>query len=101
MQVALAAVTFASKCDVYGIFGFRFTEQNMSQKTGSRLSPKRNTVHSRLWGLCFSILGDVPNCDSVQTENPSSIGLWSDPKSESPDQDPRESQICLLGYYFQ
>ncbi len=54
-------------------------------------------------GPQFSVLGDVPNWDSGQTQSPSSIGFWSDPKSEfsgneSPDPDPRESQICLLGW---
>ena len=73
-----------------------------SQKTWSGLSPTRNPVHLRLWGLSFSVLGDVANWDSGETQSPSSIGLYTDPKSEfsgteSSDPDPRESQICLLG----
>ncbi len=57
----------------------------------------------RLLGLSFSVLGDVPNWDSGQTQSPSSIGLWLDPKFEfsgtkSPDPDPGESQIYLLGW---
>ena len=73
-----------------------------TQETWSRLSPTRNQVHLRFWGLSFPVLGDVPNWDSGQTKSPSSILLWSDPKSEfsgteSPDPDPWESQICLLG----
>ena len=54
-------------------------------------------------GSRFSALV-VPNRDSGQTESPSSLWLlWSDQKSgfsgtESPDPDPRESQICLLGW---
>ncbi len=53
-------------------------------------------------GSQFSVLGDVPNWDSGQTQNLSSIGLWSHPKSEfsrteSPDPDPWESHTCLLG----
>ena len=56
----------------------------------------------RHWGLTFSVLGDVPNWDSGQTQSPILIGLWSDqqsesPGTESPDPDPQESQICLLG----
>ncbi len=52
-------------------------------------------------GSQFSALGDVPNWNSGQTQILSSIGLWSEPKSElsgtkSPDPDPRESQICIL-----
>ena len=81
-----------------------FLNSNCShaQKTWSGLSPTRNPVNLRLWGLSFSVKGDVPNLDSDQIQGPSSIGLWSDPKSEfsgtkSPDPDPRESQICLLG----
>ncbi len=73
-----------------------------TQKTWSGLSPKRNPVHLRLWILSFNVLWDVPSWDSAQTQSLSSIGLWSDPKSEfsgtkSPDPDPLESQICLLG----
>ena len=30
----------------------------------------------------FTVLGDVPNWDSVQTQSPSSIGLWSDQMSK-------------------
>ncbi len=53
-------------------------------------------------GSQFSVLGDVPNWDSGQTQSLRYIGLWSDPKSEfsgteSPDPDPLESQKCLLG----
>ena len=41
-------------------------------------------------------------CVKLGLQSPSSIELWSDPKFEfsgtkSPDPDPRESQICLLG----
>ena len=55
-------------------------------------------------GSQFSGLGDVPNWDSGQAQSASFIGLWLYLKSEfsgteSPDRDPRESQICLLGYY--
>ncbi len=55
-------------------------------------------------GSQFSVLGDVPNSDFGSDQSPSSIGFWSHPKSESsgtksPDPDPRESQICLLGGY--
>ena len=46
----------------------------ISQKTWSGLSPTRNPVHLRLWGLSFSVLGDVPNWDSGQTQSPSSLG---------------------------
>ncbi len=70
-----------------------------TQKTWSGLSPMGNPVHFRLWGLSFCVLGDVPNWDSGQTQSLSSIWLCSDQKSEfseteSPDRDPRESQIC-------
>ncbi len=56
-------------------------------------------------GSHFSGLGDVPNSDFGSDQSLSSIGLWSDIKSEfsgteSPDPDPRESQICLLGWYL-
>ena len=42
-------------------------------------------------------------CEKLGLQSPSSVGFWSDPKSEfsrteSPDPDPRESQICLLGW---
>ena len=35
-----------------------------TQKTWSGLSPTRNPVHLRLWGLSFSVLKDMPNWDS-------------------------------------
>ena len=55
-------------------------------------------------GSQFSVLGDVPNLDSGQTQSTSSIRLLSDPKSEfsgtkSLDPDSQESQICLLGQF--
>ena len=46
----------------------------LSQKAWSGLSPRRNPVHLRLWGLSFSVLGDVANWDSGQTQSPSSLG---------------------------
>ena len=46
----------------------------LTQKTWSGLSPTRNPVHLRLWGLSFSVLGDMPNWDSGQTQSPSSLG---------------------------
>ncbi len=60
----------------------------------------RNPDSFETLGSQFSVLGDVPNWDSGQTQNLSSIGLCSDTKlefsgTESPDPDPRESQICL------
>ncbi len=54
-----------------------------------------------LWSQ-FSVLGDVENWDFGQIQSLSSLGLWSDPKSEfsgteSLDPDPQESRKCLLG----
>ncbi len=76
-----------------------------TQNTWSGLSPTMTPVHLRLWGLSFSILGDVSNWESGQTQSPSSIEIWPDPKSEfswteSLDPDPQESQICLLGMLY-
>ncbi len=56
-------------------------------------------------GSQFSVRGDVQNSDFGSDQSPSSIGFWSDPKSEfsgtkSPDPDPQESQICILGYTY-
>ncbi len=71
------------------------------RRYGPDFYPQRYTVHLRLWGLSFSVQGDVPNWDSCQTQNLSSTGLWSDPKLEfsgtKSDPDPQECQICLLG----
>ena len=47
----------------------------ISQRTWSGLSPTRNPFHLKIWGLSFSVLGDVPNWDSGQTQSPSSIGI--------------------------
>ncbi len=71
-----------------------------SLKTWSELSLMRNPVHLRLWGFSFSVLGDVANWDSGETQNPSSIGLYTDPKSEfsgteSPDTSPKGRPLYL------
>ncbi len=42
---------------------------NLPRKTRSGFSPTRNPIHLRLRGLSLSVLGDVPNWDSGQTQS--------------------------------
>ena len=72
----------------------------------------RKSLHAGYCTFCgsrppgFETLGSqffcTRRCVKLGLQSPSSVGFWSNPKSEfsgteSPDPDPRESQICLLG----
>ncbi len=58
-----------------GLFyiNFKSDENVITQKTWSGLSPMRNPVHLRLWGLTFLY---YRRCGKLGLQRPSSIGLW-------------------------